>query len=57
MLSRMREEWSRSGRTAADNRHAVAMGLARWHARRGFTELDDEAVAPDRPAVRTGVPV
>jgi RND superfamily putative drug exporter len=29
LLSRAREEWLASGRTAADNAHAVAMGIAR----------------------------
>ncbi|MGN6472170.1 MAG: MMPL family transporter, partial [Mycobacteriales bacterium] len=29
LLSRIREEWLISGRTAADNRHAVALGLGR----------------------------
>jgi RND superfamily putative drug exporter len=29
LLSRIREEWLMSGRTAADNTHAVAMGIAR----------------------------
>jgi RND superfamily putative drug exporter len=29
LLSRIREEWLKSGRTAADNTHAVALGLGR----------------------------
>ncbi|WP_227837463.1 MMPL family transporter [Nocardia aurantia] len=127
VLSRMREEWLRSGGTAADNQRAVALGLARtgrivtaaatvmaivflsittaqvsfmralgvglaltvvldaflvrpllvpafmrllgranwwapgplarWHARRGFTETEHETVAEVEPAPRTDISV